>query len=374
MFGERKVLVIVLFLVALAVGIFLLLPQVEEHLAPQPLKAWVAVEPEGSGIARVGWLKLEQGTPFKLHAVLEALDRNGGTVYYTEARALEIGGQEVPAEALRPWDRHRPPKILWFTVEGAVRQRTVSDLEQLGRFALQEVYRPDWPHAWTIPGSLESSRVAAEERPFRTLEATIGTQRFHVRIEVYEDDKALLPKERYKSWGADSLPETVADFPAVTASAPGLLGPGSEVFGLSQLEPETLEPALLEGIESLSRQRLAFSRLSVLAETVAVAGLEPEDLSWSPLDISSGAAWGEEVHAGDLLQVLERMVVLFEDRGNPGILDAEDLCFDFAQGAGIRQLGQVFVGGGEVSWVPLHKLTGAAANASRPASQETSSP
>jgi len=363
MSGERKLLGVVLFLVALAVGIFLLLPKVEERLAPVPVQAWVAIEAEGSEVARVDWLKLDQGTPFKVHAVLEATDRDGSLLYYTEASALEVRGELVPAESLRPWDRYHPPKIRWFTIEGPVRERTVSSAEQVSRFELQEVYRPDWPNAWVIPGDLEVSRVVAEDRPFRQMEARFGTQRFHVRIEMYDDDKALLPTARYKSWGADSLRENVEHFPGVTASAPGLLGPGSEVFGLSQLNPETREPGLLKAIRELSQQRLAFSRLTVLAETVELAGLDPAALRWSPLDITSGLAWGDRIQAGDLLQVLERMVVLYEDRGQPGILDPEDLCFDFAQGAAVRPLGQVFVGDGEVSWVPLSTQTTTTGNA-----------
>ena len=38
--------------------------------------AWVAIEVDASGVAEVGPVELEVGTPFRLHAVLEALFRD----------------------------------------------------------------------------------------------------------------------------------------------------------------------------------------------------------------------------------------------------------------------------------------------------------
>lgn len=361
---ERKTLIVVAAVVVLAVVGFFLWPQVEESLAPEPHQAWAAIEAEGSGVARVGWVRLPAGTPFTLHAVLEARTREGEAVYYTEAPALEIGGEAVPAESLRPWDRGRHPKVKWFTVEGAIRERPAQDATSLERFRLQEVYRPAWANTWAIPGSLDVARTENEERPFRQLEAAFGTQRYHVRVEIFKDEQALLPDESYKSWGADVVREKVESFPGVTASLDGTLGPASEVFGLSQLEPQSLDPDLVAGLRTLSRQRLAFSRLTVLFETAQKAGLDPSsDLPWQPLELSSRAAWGETVNPGDALQVLERLVLLYEDRGEEGVLDPQDLVFDFAQGAAVRTLEQVFGSEGEVRWAPL-----GSAGSSRPAS------
>jgi hypothetical protein len=47
---------------------------------------------------------------------------------------------------------------------------------------------------------------------------------------------------------------------------------------------------------------------------------------------------------GDLLRVGARVVVIYADRGQQSVLDYEDLCFDFAAGAIVRALGDVFSG------------------------------
>ena len=53
------------------------------------------------------------------------------------------------------------------------------------------------------------------------------------------------------------------------------------------------------------------------------------------------------------MQVGARWVVLYRDAGRVGVLDPEDLCLDFDQGASIRRLSDVFSGEGEVDWVSL---------------------
>ena len=350
---ERNPVWIGLGLGAVVAVIVWLFPRVQEELAPAPVRAWVAVEVADEGVAEVGWRRLERGTPFTLHAVLEARDRKGQTVYYTEAPGLRLAGEEVPASSLRAWDRRRQPKILWFTVEAGYAFREIKSQAQITRFDLTEAYRPGWPQVWAIPGQLTPAWVEDPRSIYGVDAEPFGTQRFHVRIEVYGDDEALLPEARFKSWGAEDLPENLADFPTVTAHVPGRLQTASEIFGLPQLEPPAGGTATLKGLEDLSRDRLAFSRLTVLAETLKTAGTDPGRVDWQPLDLSSAPPWGSVVESGDLLQVIDRLVILFDDRGEPGVLDDEDLCFDFAKGAAVRPLGQIFGGDGEVSWASL---------------------
>ena len=350
---ERNPVWIALALAAVGAAVVWLVPRVEEELAPELKQAWVAIEVEGEGFAEVGWRHLERGTPFTLHAVLEAQNRKGEKIYYTEAPALRISGEDVPVEALRPWDRRRPPKILWFTVEAGYAFRDITAAQQLERFDLAESFRPAWPQAWSIPGELVPSWVEDPKAIYGPGVQAFGTQRFHVRLEVYADDKALLPEARFKSWGAESVAEHLKDFPTVTVYVPGRPKAASEIFGLPQLEPPAGDEGLLLRVSELSEERLAFSRLSVAVETFEAAGIDPRQVQWRPLDLGTAPAWGPVVETGDLLQVAERLVMLFDDRGEPGILDGEDLCFDFAQGAAVRPLDQVFGGDGEVSWASL---------------------
>ena len=59
------------------------------------------------------------------------------------------------------------------------------------------------------------------------------------------------------------------------------------------------------------------------------------------------------------MRVGNRVVVLYEDRGTPGVVDYGDLCFDFVQGVSIRAVSDVFIGSGNT--VELASLGGAEA-------------
>ena len=69
------------------------------------------------------------------------------------------------------------------------------------------------------------------------------------------------------------------------------------------------------------------------------------------MEINGESPWGGEgMASGDLLRAGERLVVLYEDRGTFGVLDAADLCFDFFKGAAVRRLDEVFSGDGLLEW------------------------
>lgn len=350
---ERKITVSVMVTLGALLLLLYLWPKAAERLAPELARAHVAVQPEGADAAVVGPVELEAGQGFTLHAVLEARARGGETVYYTEAPALAIAGERVPAEALRPWDRDRVVRIFWFSVEGFTPFVRLEAPAQLERFHFTEFFRPEWPTGWSIPGgldprfseSLQKDSFAAEERSF-------GTQRFQVRIELFPDEDALTAEERYTSAGGDALPDGVESFPGVYAALPGPAGPASLAFGLTQVEPPPgPPPELLSRLAKLTRRRVAFTRAPLLREVMAAAGRSPGELEWVEVDLSDGPPWGGDgdragVGTGDLLRAGARVVVLFRDRGTEGVLDRGDLCFDYEQGAAVRPLSEVFTGEG----------------------------
>ena len=136
--------------------------------------------------------------------------------------------------------------------------------------------------------------------------------------------------------------------PAVVATLPGVAGPATAVFGLTEIEPPAGAPdALRADLLELTRRRLAFGRVQLLAALLEARRPPLGGLEWRPLDLAGGAAWGEDVAAGDLLRVGARVVVLDRDAdastpGTPGVLDPDDLCLDYARGAAARRLGDVF--------------------------------
>ena len=344
---SSRLFVAILAVVALAAVAVLLQPTVEERLAPRPHTAWVGIETAGSGVAEVGAVDLAVGDGFTLHAVLEARDRQDRPVYYTQAPGLSFGGRRVPAEALEVWQRARPIKVRWFTVEGE-RPYVVLDAETgIAGFGLREFLRSDWPVSWSVPGEID----AAHDNHLATGSAEesqrFGTQRYHVRIELYQDRGALIPDRVVRSWGVADLKQHIDRFPTVRQTLPGAAGPASRVFGLTQLEPPPGAGAeLSRQIEELAANDVAFTRLTVLRDQIRRAGRRLEDLSWTIVDLTGDTRWGQDAGPGDLLRVGDRVVVLYQDRGKSGVIDYQDLCFDYVQGVAVRALSDVFIGSG----------------------------
>lgn len=345
--------------VALVVSaVVFLYPEAKESFAPALVAARVAIQPAGAPAAVAGPVELPAGGAFTLYAVLVARDRNGAPVYYTRAPALEIDGRRVPAGELRAWDRPWKVKIFWFTVEGPAPYVKLEAPGQLDRFRFTEFFRPEWPSDWSAPGRLEArfSEGLAGKGGATPAGSSFGTQRYQVRIELFEHEDDLTPTKRFVSPGGAALPGEAQSFPTVYASLPGAAaGAASLAFGLTELEPPP-EPgaALLRRLADLTRRHLAFSRVTLIHQMIAAAGRDPESLDWRRIDLDDGPPWGdtaESVHAGDLVRVGSRVVVLYQDRsggGAPGRLDRQDLCFDYAQGAAVEALSAVFTGEGLV--------------------------
>lgn len=395
MSNEKKMVWAFILVLVAATAALLFFPDVEELRAPEPKVAHVAIQPEGAEAAVMGPVELAAGTPFTLHAVLEAETRDGEAVYYTEAPALSLGGETIPPDRLLRWDRPQTARVLWRTVEGA---RPVLDLDPgdtLDQFELLAFVRNGWPYAWSVPGRLEPANDDPLGDPAAQVERPFGTQRYQVRIELYDDEREqLMPTTSFQSPGPDTLPEQVDSFPTVTATLPGALGPASAVFGLTHVRPprpgetgeggeepagnasellgaegealaEVRESELWQGLVRLTRQRLAFATLPLLREMVDEAGMATDDLPWGYVDLDAGAAWGEDVHPGDLLRAGDRLVVLYADAapgqaaepspepGN-GVLDRDDLVFDYVFTPAVRPLSEVFEAeGGQLEWLPL---------------------
>lgn len=330
-------------------------PRVRERLEPRLESAWVAIETGEEGVARVGAATLAAGAPFRLHAVLAARD-GAGALYYTEAPRLEIDGVEVPAERLRRWDRSRLARVRWFTVEGFTPYLEAESAAALGEFRFEELFRADWPATWSIEGSLVPRHGVQRAGPDGIV-PDFGTQRFHVRIELFEREESLTPAERFRSPGAAELMGEGPEPATVVAALPGAAAIPSRVFGLTQLEPAPdAPPEVAAGIAALTARGLAFSRRELLAETVRAAGADPATLPWRLVDVAAGGlAWGGEVAPGDLVQSGERTVVLARDAGLPGRLDPADLALDFARGAKLLPLTAIFTGDGglRLEWAPL---------------------
>jgi len=366
---SKRIIRIIVVTVTALVALVVFWPKAQERFAPAPVRALVAIQPEGSDTAVVGPVAIEPGQDFTLHAVLEAEGRGGEPVYYTEAPALEIGGERIDGEALQRWDRPWVVKIFWFTVEGPAPYVEVKALEHIDRVAFTEYFHLEWPLVWSVPGRLESrfdqslarNGSAVGRRPF-------GTQRYQVRIELFEDEENLTPKLRLTSAGGSVLPEGAADFPTVYAGYPGAAGPASLAFGLTQIEPvESSNTEMLRRLTELTRSRVSFTRLPLIREVIEAAGRSSEDLTWTEVDLETGPLWASsteaassakarpvEVARGDLLRAGGRVVVLYQDQGALGRLDREDLCFDYEQGARVLPVSDVFEGEGLLELAVLH--------------------
>jgi hypothetical protein len=359
MTSERRHLWLAIGVVALVAIGLLVVPRLSEELAPEPHSALVAVEVEGNGVGEVGVVRLSSGQRFTLHAVLVASDRRGEPVYYTPAPALRIAGEPVDEARLRVWDRPGEIAVLWFTVEGFRPFMPVADLEALAGFRFEEAFRPEWGRGWTVPGSV-TPRNPSLSRGFEDgQEVPFGTARYHVRVEKYFRAGDPAPLARFRSPGAADVLLGASGPTMVEVSLPDGLQRVSAVFGTPQLEPVGTPSSELRGeLERWYEAGLAFSRLLVFAGLLEDRGLVSTRLAWSPLDLGAEPAWGV-VGSGDLLRSGERMVVLYADAGVAGRVDYEDLCFDLAESAAVRRLGEVFSGGGVVEWADPDAAAGA---------------
>lgn len=345
---------IVVAVIGLGAVFLLLQPEVEDTFAPEPVAAWAGIEVlggEDEGTAVVGPVEIAEGERFRLHAVVGAETRGGEMVYYTEAKKLRLGGEEISGDRLRTWERSRTVKLRWYSVEGRWPFLPLDAESGIRSFEMQEFLRSDWPLAWSVPGEINAANDDHLEPDRRGGRQTFGTQRFQVRFQLYTLPDDLVPSLHIKSWGADELKEHVAEFPTVTALLPDALEPASRVFGLTQLEPRDTVPTdqlaeMQSQIDELSEHLVAFSRLTVLRDQVRAAGLRFEELVWNDLPLDGSVSWtaagDQPVAPGDLVRVGDRIVVLYEDRGTSGVVDYGDLCFDFVQGAEVRSLGDVY--------------------------------
>jgi len=323
-------------------------PKLGNPLAPEPTAAYVAALATGESVATDGVRELAAGKEFRLFAVLEARDWRGGSIWYSEAPALRLGGRDVPAAALR-----RPPddpliKVRWFTVEGSTPYLEVRDAADLTRFRVDDEFHPEWGSGWTVRGIVDPKLVFLEDdSPLRPL--PFGTQRYAVRIEKFADSKALTPANRTSSPAAELAVEQPDRVTAVVAALPPPLDVLSAAFGRKEIEPAPdLGPTLGERIDRLAAIRLAFERARLLRRHLESNSTPPESLVWRQIDLERTIlAWGRDVSAGDLLQAGPRVVVLYRDQAEAGRLDSGDLVFDLWKGLHVRRIDQVFRSDGD---------------------------
>jgi len=320
-------------------------PKLDNPLRPDPRAAFLALQIEGEDHASDGLREIEAGRPFRLYAVLEAETLGGSTIYYTEAPALRLGGMEVAPGSIRSWPASRPARVRWQTVEGFSPYLAVGSASDLDRFRLVETFHADWGSGWSADGVVDPRLAQLEPgSPLRPL--GFGTQRFAVRIELYESEESLTPAQRWSSPGPAEVLAAPERASGVIAALPSPLDVVSRAFGRTRLDPaEDVGDESLRRIVSLVEQRTAFLEASLLAAHLRAAGRDPSELDFATVELGAdGPRWGSEVEAGDLVGAGDRQLVLWRDEGLPGRLDPADLAFDFHRGLRVQRIDQVFLG------------------------------
>jgi hypothetical protein len=357
MMHDRRVVWAIVGTTALILGVIFLSEPVKKSFRPTPESAWIAIEVGDEGVARPGRAEVTAGQAFRLHAVLEARDRGGRQLYFTEAPGLEIDGRRVPAEDLRRWEGPEELKILWFSIEGPRPYVELPGDRPLEELAFQALFRADWPRAWSIPGSIRPAREAelADEGAALRL-VPFGTMRYQVRLELFGVSSALVPVATFESAPPQAAVDEAPSVATVVVVEPGALEIPSRVFGLTEIAFQGLPAAAdTARLAAWFERDLAFSRILLLRAMLSRAGITWEELQWSQADLADGPEWGGggAVGEGDLLRAGERVVVLYADLGDNGRLGYEDLCMDFLEGPQIRRLGDVFTGEGLVEVAAL---------------------
>jgi hypothetical protein len=323
------------------------LPEVDNPLAPEPVAAYVALQPEGERVAADGAHRLDAGRPFRLHAVLEARDWRGRTIWFAGAPELRLGGREIPADAIRPWPEAPILRVRWLTVEGIPPFLEVGSPADLERFRFEEAFHAEWGSGASIAGVVDPrGALLPPSSPLRPL--PFGTQRYAVRVERFADEKALTPEARWSSPGAAAVSADPAAGTSLVAALGAPLAVVSAALGRSQLAPlESASAELRDRLEDLHSRGVVVVGTRLWAEHLRAAGSSVERLEWREVDVAGGAVgWPSDAAPGDLLQAGGRLVVLFRDGGTEGALDPADLAFDVARGLRILRLDEIFTGEG----------------------------
>lgn len=349
---ENRILVGAIAVLTLVVGGLLLAPKVEEVLAPELLRAHVAVRLPGESVSRVaeGPHHVAAGAEVMIDAVLEARRRDGSTLYYTAAKELSVSGVAVPAEQLRVWERPDDVRVRWFTVEPGKSEVEVASLADLGSLPFEEILRPEWPRSWSVPLVVDP-RIDDGLDVLR-LRPPFGTVRLHTRIEIFGPDQKLVPVERYSSTGAEQLPATPEALATVVVGLPGELEDATARFGLVHLKLATTDPAVVAAVERYHELRLGLVVPALLRDAYARHQVPIDDAPWRRLDSTRAIVWGRPgVLVGDLLRVGGRVVLLYADTDSNGQLDLGDRCLDFERGSAVRSVGEVFASLDSVEWL-----------------------
>jgi hypothetical protein len=314
-----------------------------EPLRPRLLSASVAVLPDGAAVASDGRHELEAGRPFRLYAVVEAETFGGERIYFSEAPALSLGGREVPGAAIRRWPSDRRALVRWVTVEGFAPYLAVASAADLERFRFNESFHPEWGTGWSIAGTVDPRLALLEPgSPLRPL--PFGTQRFAVRVELFDAEGSLAPAARWSSPGAEVAMAEPQRVPTVVAALPAPLAGVSAAFGRTQVEPRPgLAPELEARLAELVSRDFAFEGPTLIAAHLAAAEVGADGLAFETVTLGAdGPRWGEQVGAGDLLRAGDRIVVLFRDADGGGRLDPGDLVFDLHRGLRVLAAADVF--------------------------------
>lgn len=314
----------------------------------EPVAAWVAVEGT-DGVARAALVRLGSGEPIRLHAVLEGRDGEE-RVFYTNAERLELGGEEIAAEAIRPWP-DRPVRCQWQTLQAAAPYLEIDDEAKLDSLKFTNFSQPDWGLECSVVATITARQRETMTVPDDARRLAFGRHSYQVRIELPKKETDLIAETSFRSPGSDDLFADPEKFPRVLVALDGPLAAPSAVFGLSQLEPtEDLSDDAVQKIGRLHAAGLFFRRALLFAELLGGA-----ELDWQLVEFDAGKPFTSDpepgaVAPGDWIRVGDRVMILFRDVGEVGVLDGADLGFDFERGAIVRRLSDVFVGEGDVQW------------------------
>ncbi len=343
-------------LAALAVAACFALPGCRAVLGPpfEPTAALVAIQRPGSDVAHVGPVRFQTGDTIHLFAVLVGQE-NDEPVYYTSATKLELPSGLVADDRLRPFP-DRPIRCLWQTIEGPAPFVRIGSLEQLKGLEFTNYSHPDWGLECKTTATITARQRETVAVPEDERRLAFGVQNYQVWVELLDQATDLVAQRTLRSDGSDALFDEPGDFARAEMLLDGTLARASSVFGRTQLEWTDDLP--LEGqteILRLHQLGVTWSRLALLTELL---GRDAGDhFDWQLTDFSGklpfrdlGSA-DQGIRPGDLMRVSDRVLVVFRDVGQVGVLDADDLGFDFDRGAVVRRLGDVFVGEGDVEWV-----------------------
>jgi hypothetical protein len=160
--------------------------------------AWVVSKTGGEAAATTDPKFIVEGDDITLYAVARGGKKGSkDTYYFTEAPALVIDGEAVPADRIRPWQPSWGDiRVFWYKVEPE--GSAFPEIASLEEIPYRHSFCTGWGSTWS-----HSVDVTPDYKPYH--KDNVGTMRYKVKFVLYWGDNQVNPFRKADSPGLETV-------------------------------------------------------------------------------------------------------------------------------------------------------------------------